>query len=479
MNAMKRSRIWERVLQAAALISAAVFLFGLAQFAYAGTQVRYWADDYCYSASVKQFGLPQALIDWYRTSGNRLSTLVVVAFSDQFGMQSIHWVSLAVLLVWVGAWIFFLLRLRGLLRWTIAPVWLVLLALVEVYFAALLAPDRLQTIYWRMGTYHYTLPLPLLLINLGLLAGCLRTPCRQQRWLALVSGLLALFAAGLSETFAALQAGVWILGLLAAFGFSRGAQRSSLLRLLAAPLVGTLVMMLIMMLAPANAWRQAVMPPPEQPLLLIPFSLRFSLDFIWYTLRGQVVPFLVYLIGIGTIALLATRAQVVQLSLRAGLLSALGALLAMYALIVCSFAPSAYAALAYPAGRALMPAGFILLFGLGCAAGLAALALRAALPLNRPLFLLAGVGLLLVFSWYPLHVKAVPQQDFARLSTWAVRWDARSAQIMQSVAAGNTDVQVRQIEVVRSLEDIGPDPTQWVNACARMFYNAHSITANP
>ena len=217
--------------EAAALLGMVVFLAGLSLFIYAGTYSRFWADDYCYSATVKQFGLFRGLLDWYNTSGNRLSTLVVVALVDVFGPGFIRFTTLAVLALWVGAWLFFLNQLRRLFQWTVAWHWLALLALVEVYFAVLLAPDRLQTIYWRMGTLHYTLPLPLLLINLGLLAGCYRSRgCFRWRgrhiaWVAPLSAFLAFFAAGLSETFAALQTGALALAVLPGLLFLRGPRR--------------------------------------------------------------------------------------------------------------------------------------------------------------------------------------------------------------------------------------------------------------
>ncbi len=537
----RRNADTNRFARWAAGIGIALFLFGLALFAYTGTYARFWADDYCYSSMVKQMGLIQGLVGWYRTSGNRLSTLVVVAFTDLFGWRSIQFISFGVLALWVGAWIFFLRQLRRLLDWPVTGFWLALLALVEVYFAVLLAPDRLQTIYWRMGTFHYTLPMPLLLINLGFLAASFEKPLpldgprkmeeqplpqrRAQgsyakvrkgkntffkifplrffaffavnlftRWrligVMLASGLLGLFAAGLSETFAAMQAGGLALAIIAALALGRGSNRRQVAQLLAAPLAGTIVMMVIMMLAPANSWRQAVMPPPSNPLLVIPYSLRYAADFILYTIRGQIIPFLVYGAIVAVIAFLCAPPGMARLRLRALLVGVAIALAAMYLLIICSFAPSAYANLAYPAGRALMPGGFALLAGLGTAATLLGLAARQVLGLpassgasgtsfRRRLTVPAALVLLVAFSLYPLRAMTVVRADIARLAVRAERWDARNAEILQELAAGKQDIQVRQVDVVQTLEDMGPDPSQWINGCASDFYGARSITASP
>ena len=56
-----------------------IFLAGTAVFAYVGTFARYWADDYCYSAVARDSGLLGSIWDWYRASGNRFSTIVMVS----------------------------------------------------------------------------------------------------------------------------------------------------------------------------------------------------------------------------------------------------------------------------------------------------------------------------------------------------------------------------------------------------------------
>jgi hypothetical protein len=474
-----------RFTKAAALLGIIVFLAGLVLYMYAGSYSRFWADDYCYSATVRQHGIFRGLLDWYRTSGNRLSTLVVVAFTDLFGWQFVRCTTLIVLTLWVGAWLFLLNQLRRLALWSISGYWLVLLALVEVYFAVLLAPDRLQTVYWRMGTFHYTLPMPLLLINLGLLAAACRQPEKKAAWTAplaaLLRALLAFFAGGLSETFAAMQAGAFLLMLAAGLVFLRGVQRVKIARLLAAPLTGSVLIMILMSQAPANEWRQAVMPPPENILLVIPYSLRFAGDFILYTLRGQVVPYLVYVLTAGAIALLAIPADRFTLGPRRGLAYTFGALFVMYALIVCSFAPSAYAGLSYPAGRALMPGCFALLVGLGAAAAFLGITKRQVLisPAGRGRLAVAAAVLLVILCLYPFRAAGVARSDITQLAVKAARWDVRNEQIRQAVAAGDLDVQVQQVDVVQSLEDIGPNSKHWINACAAVFYGARSITANP
>lgn len=476
----KLATMTDRITSVVALFGTAVFGVGLAFFAAAGTYSRYWADDYCYSAVVKMAGVLRGVVEWYKYSGNRVSTVFVVGFSEIFGQKAIQFVPLAVLLLWVGAWVFFLLRFTHLLGWKTAGLhWIGLLAVVEVYFAVLLAPDRLQTIYWRMGTFHYTLPLPLLLINLGLLAGAWRTT-RRWVWLAVLCGLLSFFAAGLSETFAGMQTGLWLAGLAVVLLFARGPQRLHAARLLVLPLLGSLAMMGLMALAPANSFRQEVMPPPAHLWQIVPVSLRYAWDFIFYFGRGQLTPVLVYGLITLSIGLLALKADAPQLSLRSALTGAVLSLAGMYGLVVCSFAPSAYANLQYPAGRAQMPAGIALLAGLAAAAFFIAMALRKVIQFQPKSWLRFAVTLLLLAAClYPLRAAAIPRKDIQQLSVRAARWDARNLEIQQTLAAGQTDLRVMQTDVVQGLEDIGPDANYWLNRCTADYYGAHSITANP
>ena len=353
--------------KAAAALGILIFLAGTAVFAYAGTFARYWADDYCYSAVARDSGLLGSIWDWYRASGNRFSTILLVSISEWFGSQAIRFVPAFVLLGWTAGWWFFLARLSDALGRRGPRRWWVLMGLVQVFFCVLLAPDRLQSVYWRMGTLHYTFPLALLLVNLGWLAG--RWERGASLRFAILSGGLAFFAAGFSETFTALQTG--LLGLLLVFlRIAARRQSGPGARLAAGALVGSLLAMGVMALSPSNVWRQAAMPPPAHPLDLVTYSLRYAADFIQYSLRGQPLPILVFSLTVGLIVALWLGQPAGRVSTRLALAGIPLSLGLGFGLVVCCVAPSAYAGLLYPAGRALMPARFAFLLGLERRGGL-------------------------------------------------------------------------------------------------------------
>jgi hypothetical protein len=471
---------WNQLEKSATALSSLIFLAGVGLFAYTGTFARLWADDYCYSAVTGQGGLWGGVAEWYMHSGNRFSSAAAVAISDWFGPAIVGLLPAAFLVLQTGAWIFFLFQVRRLLNWRTSGYWLVLFALVQVYFLTLLAPDRLQTIYWRMGMFHYSLPLPLLLIQLGLVARWASGAALPRFWLLLLAAFLALFAGGNSETFAFLQLGLWGLILAAVLVFLHGQRRMHTALLLLAPLVGSLLALVIMFFSPQNADRLAVMPPPDNLWLVIPVTLRHVGDFVFYAIRGQLTPMLVFVLCAAAVSLLSLRAGNALLSVRAALLALALSLLVMLALIAASFFPSSYAGLQYPSGRALMPAAFALLAGIGAAVFFAAHALQCLMrPAHLRWLTLAALVLLLAASLYPFRAASVQMQDVDRLSAWAQRWDDRDQHIRQNLAAGNLDIQAREVEVVWSLEDMGPEPDFWINRCAAVYYGAHTITANP
>ncbi len=513
----------EGLLRAIALAAGLLLLVALGQFARTGLLVRYWADDYCYSWVMRAGGMLCGPIDWYMASGNRFSTILLVGLQDLFGPAAIRAIPALVLGLWVLAWVVCLQQVARLFNLRIALPWLVVFALTQVFFAALLAPDRLQTIYWRMGTLHYTFPLILLLCALALMAVRLRRAGHGLLWGAAFFGL-AFFAGGFSETFAALQAGAYLL-LIAAGAWTTAPPRPSpsegegerknvfFARLwrakntkkaptpamgpqhpdeggqrlqkawgvsaLLPALAGALAAMLLMMLSPSNAWRQAALPPTPSLINLILLILRYTFDFTRDTLRGLPLP----LLALALLSALAAyagfwrgRAQAIQPT--RVLLAALACLTTGLLLAACAIAPSVYAGGQFPAGRALMPTRFALLSAIALAAACLPGLLPVRLRISNPAAIAAAL-LTLAACFYPLRAAAALEPQRRELAAWAARWDERDVQILSLRAQGQTDPLVRQVEVVSGLEDYGPDTVNWVNRCAAGYYQLHSITAQP
>jgi hypothetical protein len=72
-----------------------------------------------------------------------------------------------------------------------------------------------------------------------------------------------------------------------------------------------------------------------------------------------------------------------------------------------------------------------------------------------------------------------PLPEQAKMTAWAQRWDERDLLIREGIRSGNLTPVLAEVEVVRGLEDIGPNPGNWVNRCARAYYGLKSIQTEP
>lgn len=482
MNAAPQPLLLRRASRLLVVVTLLALLAGLAATAYAGAYTRFWADDYCYSGEAQENGLLAGTLDWYQTGGNRFAAFWGVAASDWLGVRVVSWLPGLLLAAWVAAAWVALTRVAGRLGVQAWPGWFGLAAVGWVFFTALMAPHRLQTLYWRMGLLHYSLPLVFFFLNAGLLARAWPSSAgKRLPWLALIlSAWLALVAAGLSETYAAFQTGALLLALGCTLWLGRGLVRRRGLALLAAPLAASLLAMVLMALAPANAWRQAEMPPPAGIGQLLGYTLQYTLDFAIDTLKTVPLPLAVFLALAAALGLLAGDALTARANTRSLILAGLLSLLGSLALAACAIAPSVYAGLQYPAGRALMVARFGFLLGAGLAAFLAGgLLYRLAAPRWGWRPALAGLLVLLVVSAYGLRSLALPLSEAREMAVKAARWDARHAQILSARLQGVRDITVPELDVVTSLEDLSPLPSAWVNVCAAHYYQVESITALP
>jgi len=464
-------------------ILSTVLLAGLSVYTWAGFFSRLWADDYCYSAVVQSQGIFSGTIYWYQVGGNRFSALWGVGLSDLFGPAVTAWLPGVMILLWVIAWVFTITHLAQRLGWHPRAEWALLAALVLVYFNLLMAPHILQSLFWRMGMLHYTLPLILFLFNLGLLARAWPKqddPYRRLLPTAVGCALLAFVAAGLSETYVAFQTGALLVGLGLAIILVSPSMRLRVFALLAPALVLSLLAMGIMALSPANAWRQALLPPPTHIGELITYTLRFSMEFIIDSLRTLPLPGLVFGVLFFGFGLAAGQPTDKGLNKRGMAASIILILSLGFGLVVCAIAPSAYAGLQYPAERALTVARFAFLIAIGFAAFIGGCLTRELGPRNLRMVVTPAVLLILLAgSLYVLQSLTYPVNEGQVLQARAQRWDARHELILGARANGMKVLSVQEVDVVTSLEDIGPDPDHWVNHCVAQYYRLDSITALP
>ena len=191
------------------LLGIIAFSLALSCYALTGFYSRYWADDYCFSALIRENGFWGGLQEHYTTWSNRYAAYLLVAISELFGSCAIQFLpAIAIItLVLSTAW-----NIRLLLNILAIPSsrWIpVLLGEMLVVFILYTAPNLFQSLFWRAGMVSYFAPLIFwALINALILiqVSTLKQP-KNFHLLTLITFVLILFSMGTSETFAAMLTG--------------------------------------------------------------------------------------------------------------------------------------------------------------------------------------------------------------------------------------------------------------------------------
>ena len=214
-----------------------------------GFDSRYWADDYCFSGILKQYGFIKGLEFFYTTVSNRFSSFIFVATLEAFGSRSIQWVStVSILLIFSATF----LLLRSFLHndhIRLHDGFLLFLSQVIIFFSLYISPNIEQSVYWRSGLSHYFIPL-FFLISISQLV--LFSGMRMGKsHISVIVFLIAFFAAGLSESYAALQTGALLVAIIVLPIFQTNGCKDKVSSLVAA-LAGSLGGMAVMVVSPGN-----------------------------------------------------------------------------------------------------------------------------------------------------------------------------------------------------------------------------------
>jgi len=471
------------------LVILALSLFvTLAAFAYTGTFSRFMADDFCYANTIRQMGWLGGQIRLYNTWSGRISSNFLIAVLEPLGASVAPFMPAVALLFWLAGLYWLIVSITR--KAAFAQPWLLALdlAAVVLYFTLLATPDRNQALYWMNGQIAYTWPLITITFLAALIINRLnRTdPTNVPFLLMLMALLLAFLADGFSETNAALQVGMVLLALLLFVGFSKGLLRVTGTALLAMVLIGSLAAMALIILAPGNLVRQTAVAitTPSLPVLILT-SIKYAWDFIFDALKGLPIPYLL-VAGISFLtAFVSYSNQHVSEDSTHALLKKSWKLLLVplvgYLLIVCCMAPSEYAESAFPEGRALLSATFVLVSSLVVLfmwLGVIAKKLITSDSGRVHQTLLIGALLLcLLLSLYPLHYITDTGLSIKPASTYAIAWDKRQAAIFEAQSQGQRDVVVKPINSLYGVMEAGNDPKAWVNVCIAGYYKLNSLTA--
>jgi hypothetical protein len=264
---------------------------------------------------------------------------------------------------------------------------------------------------------------------------------------------------------------------------AKGENRTWVLILVGAALLGSLLALATLFFSPATRMRQGLIGPAPDLVSLVRMSLTNAFIFMYITLGESAFSLLILLVTamLTGYALFAARLTDADLDPAKLIASLFLAPLVTYLLAVCVVAPFAFGESGYPEGRVLINAMFIfvamvMLEGLVLGISLGMLQQRS--PQVAPLGLRVILLLVLVgVSLYPLYsTRKVLRTDLPLYQQRALDWDARDASIRTQIAQGQKNVTATAFFSIGKVLELTPDPSNWLNGCAAMYYGAESIT---
>lgn len=457
------------------IVGAVFFMIPNILFAVQGFSVRYWADDYCFSGFIKKFGFVRGLAEFYSSTSNRFSAFIFVGFSEMFGENTIRMIPPLIIIF------------LGFILWKIIYKLLdkfgneqsrelsVLLSQILLFFVLYLAPNIHQSVYWRSGLSHYFLSLPVLLFSLNMIF--FPGKLLENRFIEVILlFIISFFNAGLSESYAALQMGVFGTAFFFILIWNKSGQKLRRLRLIASTIIGTAAAMGVMTISPGNALRLDTLQQASNLYSIFSISTSSATDFVVLSIRGLWLPFCILFGSFVLITFNFIHLPGYEISVKRLMVSFLLLVLFILALIICVCAPTAFGMMAYPEKRVLMLAQFILICGVSLEGVVFGLLIQKFLYSYSPIRV-SSLFFILVFCSYPLSTLDVRRSDLNFYNNRAELWDMRQVEINNKLNEGQKNLSVTALDSFAEIAELGDDANYWVNQCASRYYGVESISA--
>ena len=472
----KNLRLWPNIILGCATICV---LLVLAADAYTGSLARYFADDYCTSSVFREKGLWRAQQYWYFTWSGRYAFYFFVDLAELGGTKLIAAFPSIIIVTWLSVLTW------TLLQWLTSSIRLVRRELVALFLAGIVllttlegTPNICQSLFWRTGALTYIAPLIFLIGFLGLI-GFHKTHTTRIKWPALALSFVVTFtASGFSETYAAVQTTfLTLLAILLLTNILSTSGRKLTLYLVLSGLLGAVLGMAAVIVAPGNAIRQSFFSPTADLYgICVVGLLQVKLFLEKAVLGSREIVLLTVAFPFFLSLWIAEAPEKPWCTIKWLLLT----IVLSPVLLLSCFVPALYGMGAAPPGRALIVPQFVLvcsLVGIGWLLGslmkrIPIVNKRSATTVLSAVFLV-GVLWLVWFSANTLIPKRLTRAAQAR--PIAAAWDQRDLQIRQAKSEGVVDLVVTPWRCPCGLADIGPDANHWVNNCAARHYGLNTI----
>ena len=468
---IKNRRLYKIILIAGSIF----FLIPNIFFAIQGFFIRHWADDYCFSGFIKEYGFTHGLVEFYSTTSNRFSAFIFTGFSELFGENAIR--VIPALIIFSLGFIFYKIFNGILSKYQIelSKEISVLFSQILLFFILYLAPNIHQSVYWRSGLSHYFLPIPVLLFLLLIIFFPRKTEKNNLNQKILLF-FTSFFIAGLSESYAALQMGLFGIVLLFVLFMDKSIHRKYRLYLIGSTLMATAVAMGVMMVSPGNTLRLDTLQQASNFFSIVWISSKSAINFIMLSIKGLWLPFCIMFGLFVLITFYFIRPSGYEIQARAFLIIFFFITVVTFTLIICICAPTAYGMMAYPEQRVLMLAQVVLICGVSMEGVIFGLLMKKLLYIFQPIRV-ASLFLILIFYMYPLSTLDVRQSDLRYYINRADLWDKRNVEINIQINSGQNNLLVSALDSFEEIAELRGDTNYWVNQCAARYYEVESISA--
>jgi uncharacterized protein DUF6056 len=452
-------------------ITLAASALPLLSFAIVGWFSRYAADDYCTASQVVMAGLIQAQSRLYVNWSGRFSATLFNTLLEVVGVRAVPLLPALALVAWLAATAWAVHQLVAPFGWRLSRLASAALGALLIWATLDTTADLPQVMFWQTGLVTYLLPL----ILASLFVGWVARP--RMGWIGpTVAFVLAFVAGGTSETFAAAQLTALTCAVAVAL-VARGRGPAVLL----AGLVGAVLALVVVALAPGNEVRQE--PTARTPLLIaLPEALEFTLGWLRLTFARPHALALALLFALpALVAALTPRSSPSRSTGRALPMSmVLGGALTVFACIL----PAFYALNTNPPGRAQLIPEFVVMSFVGmfgwCVGARATLEIRQAVQ-RREVAVAGLLTALVLLALGPVLSARRTLVDLGAARAYAAQWDRLDGEIRADQASGLQSVSVPPLPStgsVQNLDWVGPDPKDWFNQCVAGYYGVSSIAAN-
>jgi len=398
--------------------------------------VRYWADDFCTAAQLNRIGLLDTQISIWNSWTGRFSATFAISFFELIG----PWVVRILPILLLGLLIFSLKRFYKVSR--IVPTLFIFLVLIN-------APNIIQSFYWQTGSLNYLAPFVFLNIFLSFVL----FPSKKTK--IFLPALFLLAAGGFSEAFALAQI-VLVAFIYLAVKLTTFPKKEERLRIIISGIIGAVVSLVIISLAPGNTARALSVTQPSDMIFVIKSTV---LGTKWYLLRMlSIKPFTYSLFLLFTAILVLVKRVSLKTrdSLTLGGVSILAAILTITAVIFSGF----YSMSVIPPERTLLIAIYMILV---CFAAFSIVVSGFLKPKSNIVW--AVIVLNLVTS--VLLVKSVVgtwSNVYSEVKTYATRWDLAE----------------KDLPILKNITPVGgldgfTDNKGWVASCVSGYYGLSNV----